>query len=104
MTNRMSPGSVSRGYAIYFMLTVLLLFCLPGAVAAATVTGKVSSSEGGMPNVVVTDGFQCVLTGIDGTFSLVPHQNARFIYISTPAGYLPAEEKMVPRFYIPIDA
>ncbi len=104
MTNRMSTGSVSRGYTICFLLTaLLLLFCLPGAVAAATVTGKVNSSEGGMPNVVVTDGYQCVLTDSDGTFSLVPHQNARFIYISTPAGYLPAEEKMVPRFYIPID-
>ncbi|MCK9437380.1 MAG: hypothetical protein M0Q12_09250, partial [Synergistaceae bacterium] len=88
------------------LLTALLLFLsffLPATITAATVEGKVTSEGEGLPNVVVTDGYQCVVTGSDGSFRLIPHQNAKFIYISTPAGYLPAEEMQVPLFYIPIE-
>ena len=88
------------------LLTALLLFLsffLPATITAATVEGKVTSEGKGLPNIVVTDGYQCVVTGSDGSFRLIPHQNAKFIYISTPAGYLPAEEMQVPRFYIPIE-
>ena len=88
------------------LLTALLLFLsffLPATITAATVEGKVTSEGKGLPNIVVTDGYQCVLTGKDGSFRLTPHQEAKFIYISTPAGYLPAEEMQVPRFYIPIE-
>src|SRR5690554_1674954 len=84
---------------------LLLLFssCLSTGDAHAAVEGKVTSDEGGLPNVVVTDGYQCVITGSDGSYRFTPHQDARFIYISTPAGYLPAEEMQVPLFYIPIE-
>ena len=88
------------------LLTALLLFLsffLPATITAATVEGRVTSEGKGLPNIVVTDGYQCVLTGKDGSFRLTPHQEAKFIYISTPAGYLPAEEMQVPRFYIPIE-
>ena len=97
---------IARGNALSIPLVSLLLFLsffLPEAITAATVEGKVTSEGEGLPNVVVTDGYQCVVTGSDGSFRLIPHQNAKFIYISTPAGYLPAEEMQVPLFYIPIE-
>lgn len=97
---------IARGNALSIPLVSLLLFLsffLPEAITAATVEGKVTSDEGGLPNVVVTDGYQCVVTGSDGSFRLIPHHNAKFIYLSTPAGYLPPEEMQVPLFYIPIE-
>lgn len=106
MKNQIQHGSVSRRHSICSVLPVLLLlflFCHSGGAIASTVKGKVTSEEGVLSNVVVTDGYQCVVTGPDGTFKLTPHQDAKFIYISTPAGYLPVEEKMVPRFYIPLE-
>ncbi len=99
-------GSVApAGRFSTLLATLLILFssCLSTGDTPAAITGKVTSDEGGLPNVVVTDGYQCVLTDMDGSFRLVPHQDARFIYLSTPAGYLPVEEMQVPRFYIPIE-
>lgn len=84
------------------LLTLLLLCHLSGA-TASTIKWKVTSEGEGLPNVVVTDGYHCVITDHEGNFKLTPDLNARFIYISTPAGYLPAEENMVPRFFIPIE-
>ena len=43
------------------LLTALLLFLsffLPATITAATVEGKVTSEGEGLPNVVVTDGYQ----------------------------------------------
>lgn len=94
----------SRSLLTLIASLLLLLLCgLPGNVAAATVEGKVKFQEVGLPNVVVTDGYQCVTTDSDGHYRLTPHQDAKFIYISTPAGYLPAEEMQVPLFYIPLE-
>lgn len=67
------------------------------------VHGKVYAELGGLTDVVVTDGYNCVTTGDDGSFSLIPHPDASFIYISTPRGYLPDNENQVPLFYIPMD-
>ena len=94
------------GQTIVKALLASLLFIFPSYLSIgnspAPVEGKVSTEAGGLANVVVTDGYQCVVTGKDGSYRLTPHQDARFIYLSTPAGYLPAEEMQLPRFYIPI--
>ena len=55
-----------------------------------------------LTDVVVTDGYNCVTTGDDGSYSLIPHPDASFIYISHQ-GYLPDNENQVPLFYIPMD-
>ena len=98
-----SAAPVGRFTTLLAVLLLLFSSCLSTGDAPAAVEGKVTSDAGGLPNVVVTDGYQCVVTGKDGSFRLTPHQEAKFIYISTPAGYLPAEEMQVPRFYIPIE-
>ena len=87
-------------------LTVLLLsilLILPSYLSAGDpptiVKGTVTDEDGVLSNVVVTDGYQCVVTDKDGSFRLTPHQDASFIYISTPAGFLPEEKMNVPQFF-----
>ncbi len=68
---------------------------------AYNVTGRVVDNEGkGLEKVVVTDGEQCVRTLFDGSFYLnTDSATAKFIYISTPSGYLPPVEGGLPKFY-----
>lgn len=79
-------------------LTVLLLsilLILPSYLSAGDpptiVKGTVTDEDGALSNVLVTDK--------DGSFRLTPHQDASFIYISTPAGFLPEEKMNVPQFF-----
>ena len=53
----------------------------------------------GISNVVVTNGFDCVLTDTKGMYSLPYHRDARFVYVTTPAGYLPQREASLPHYY-----
>ncbi|MFA7141482.1 MAG: metallophosphoesterase N-terminal domain-containing protein, partial [Proteiniphilum sp.] len=75
------------------LLAALLCVWLPVRTAAQTpgpIKGRVTCGEKGVANVVVTDGQTCVLTDKEGLFSIpAPDGNATFVYISTPAGYLP---------------
>ena len=68
---------------------------------AYNVTGRVVDTEGhGLENVVVTDGEQCVRTLFDGSFYLnTDPATTKFIYISTPSGYLPPVSGGLPQFY-----
>ena len=68
---------------------------------AYNVTGRVVDNEGkGLEKVVVTDGEQCVRTLFDGSFYLnTDPATTKFIYISTPSGYLPPVEGGLPKFY-----
>ena len=88
---------------LLFLITLSFSSCISTDNVGTVVEGKVTSEKEGLHNVVVTDGYQCVVTDKDGNFSLTPNHEAKFIYISTPAGYLPAEEMQVPRFYMPIE-
>lgn len=65
--------------------------------------GSVTCESKGVAGVVVTNGTDCALTDSDGQFALPERHGDRFIYISTPAGYLsPLTEKVIPRFYLPV--
>jgi hypothetical protein len=63
--------------------------------------GKVEDSSGkALAGVVVTDGHQCTVTQEDGRFYMnVDPSSAKFIYVSTPSGYLPAVYGGRPVFY-----
>lgn len=54
--------------------------------------GNLSHDDGepGIAGVAVSDGLQVVTTGTDGSFTLQPDPEAKFIFISIPSGYLPA--------------
>ncbi|MBQ7268763.1 MAG: calcineurin-like phosphoesterase C-terminal domain-containing protein [Bacteroidales bacterium] len=65
------------------------------------VTGKVTDSNGnGLEGVVVSDGLHCTRTFYDGSFYLqCDPVSTRFIFVSTPSGYMPPVESGLPRFY-----
>lgn len=67
------------------------------------VTGLVKCQGKGMHGVIVTDGFDCVLTDAGGNFSLPYNRNAHFIYMTTPSGYLPESKNSLPLFYKKLD-
>ena len=51
------------------------------------IRGRVTADGKGLANVVVSDGFQCVRTGADGSFAIPPREGARFVTVSPPCGY-----------------
>lgn len=82
------------------VFTLLLLLSYSLALSASGINGRVTSQGKGLQNVIVTDGFTCVQTNKNGTYSLPLNKDARFVYISTPSGYLPnVENGTIPRFY-----
>ena len=83
-------------------LFVCYLCTLGMSVMAQSVTdveGQVKCQGKGLPDVVVTNGFDCVLTDSEGRYILPYHRDARFVYVTTPAGYLPQREKSLPYYY-----
>ncbi|GAE86251.1 hypothetical protein JCM10512_4748 [Bacteroides reticulotermitis JCM 10512] len=70
---------------------------------AQTINGVVSCEGKGVEGVVVTDGLRCVTTDKHGIYRLPSLGDTRFVYISTPAGYLTDCEQTVPQFYKEID-
>ena len=65
------------------------------------VTGRVVDNVGNpVQGVVVTDGTQCVRTMPNGAFYMKSVlSNVKYVYISTPSGYLPAISAGIPKFY-----
>lgn len=55
--------------------------------------------RGGVATVSVTDGFQVVQTDVQGNYSLRPHAQAMFIYLTRPSGY-----DVVGDWYCPVAA
>lgn len=67
------------------------------------ITGSVTCEGKGIENVVVTDGTRCVLTDKKGMYRIPSLGDSRFVYISTPAGYLTECERTIPKFYHEVD-
>ena len=63
------------------------------------IRGKVTCDGIGIPGIVVTDGIDCTLTDQQGQYTLLSNRDVRFIYLSTPSGYLPKAEQTIPLFY-----
>ena len=61
--------------------------------------GKVLSKGKGIKGVIISDGFTVTATDAKGKYELEPHQNARTIFVSTPAGYAFKNEKNIARQY-----
>ena len=86
--------------------TQLLLFCIVLCIQLSaqvnpffTLRGKVAYQGEGIKDVIVTDGNTCVSTDKNGEYYLQTTSDARFVYISTPAGYLTERNKTLPVFY-----
>lgn len=91
------------------LLKLLIITCLcawSSDIAAQTLSdrkGQVQCQGKGISDVVVTDGYECVVTDAGGYYTLPYNQYARHIYMTTPSGYLPEAEKSLPRYYKKID-
>ena len=76
----------------------------PEVSAQAAVEGRVTCEGKGVSDVVVTDGQTCVKTDREGRYVLpATDPTAEFVYVSTPAGYLPPDSAGIPRFHRAID-
>lgn len=65
--------------------------------------GKVLCEGKGLPGVVVTDGIDCTLTDGQGDYMLEKKRDTRFIYLTVPAGFVPAAERTIPLFFQKVD-
>lgn len=72
-------------------------------VAGMDLVGIVKTNSGTiLPNVVVTDGYTTTQTNAQGIYYLKKNAYAKFVYMSTPAGYTAPLDKSVPQFYAKI--
>ena len=67
--------------------------------AGTTVFGLVSSEEGPVANVVVSDGTEVTVTGDKGIYELKSAKKWGYVFISVPSGYEVAAEGVFPQFY-----
>lgn len=66
--------------------------------------GRVTCARQGVADVVVSDGVHCTVTDSAGRYTLPLGADSRFVFISTPAGYVSPLENNVVRYYAPIEA
>ena len=63
------------------------------------IKGYVKSGGKGISNVVVSDGYNLVLTDNKGRYEFEQHPQATAVFISSPSGYTFTEEKGIARHY-----
>ena len=85
-------------------IVLLLVCCLGAAVTARPIRGTVKCAGTPVSGVTVTDGHSFTESGADGTFTLDAADDALFISIVTPSGYLAPMEQDIPQFFRPYAA
>lgn len=84
-----------------FVLTILALASFLTAVQARKVTGNVRCGDVKLAGVIVTDGENFTRTAKNGRFTFEINDDAEFVYLVTPAGYVAEWQSGVPAFYKP---
>lgn len=82
-----------------FILCLCTISCNVVAQSTKDINGQITCQGCGIPNVVVTNGFDCTLTNDIGEYSIPYHRDARFVYVTTPAAYLPPKQYSLPCYY-----
>jgi hypothetical protein len=67
--------------------------------SGSTVYGKVSCEGKGLPGVVVSDGIDVVKTDSKGVYQLKSKKYHGYVFVSTPSGYEPITNGILPRFH-----
>jgi hypothetical protein len=70
---------------------------------SAGIRGKVTSNGKGIANVVVSDGYDVVMTDKDGNYSLTSNYNAEFVFVSLLSGHAIPHKEGIASFYSAID-
>ena len=65
----------------------------------STVYGKVSCEGTGIQGVVVSDGIEVVKTDAKGVYQLKSKKYHGYVFVSTPSGYEPIANGILPKFY-----
>ncbi|MGV3502097.1 MAG: calcineurin-like phosphoesterase C-terminal domain-containing protein [Adhaeribacter sp.] len=85
----------------------LVLAGQPAFAAAATAEKKIKGTVTGqgkkLAGVAVSDGFSVVQTDKKGRYELALHEQARFVFISVPAGYHFPQQQSLTRHFLPLD-
>ena len=81
------------------ILSVLAFASVFVAAQARKVTGSVMCGETKLEGVIVTDGEHFTRTARNGKFAFDINDNAEFVYIVTPSGYVADWQSGVPAFY-----
>ncbi|MDR3227395.1 MAG: calcineurin-like phosphoesterase C-terminal domain-containing protein [Prevotellaceae bacterium] len=81
------------------VLIIFVFLFFVASVYSQQVTGVVKSGKTNISNVVVTDGENFTITDTKGNYTLNVGDNADFIYIVTPSGYISNFESGTPVFY-----
>lgn len=82
---------------IFAFTLALMLFA--GVADARKVKGSVKSGDEKLSGVIVTDGVNFTKTKKNGKFKFDIEENAEFVYIVTPSGYVADWTSGVPQFY-----
>ena len=67
--------------------------------AGSTVYGKVSCGGEGIPGVVVSDGIEVTKTDAKGVYQLKSKKYHGYVFVSTPSGYEPLVNGLLPKFF-----
>ena len=69
--------------------TLILLAAAATSLHAKDIKGSVRDTEGkGIAGVVVSDGLNTVVTDAKGRFKMDADADSRFVFVSTPSGYV----------------
>lgn len=84
--------------------SIVFLLCIINLGANAQIleddlTGYITCKGAGVANVMVTNGFDCVLTDQEGRYTMPFNRAARFVYVTTPSGYLPMHKASTPCYF-----
>lgn len=79
----------------------MMLVLGAGAADARKVTGSVTCGDEKLSGVIVTDGRNFTTTKKNGRFAFEISDDAEFVYIVTPSGYVADWSTGVPEFYQP---
>lgn len=82
---------------IFIVCAALVAFTM--SAYARKVTGTIMSGAEFLENVVVTDGANFAVTNFKGKYALEVSDDAEYVYIVTPAGYVADWSTGVPAFY-----
>ncbi len=66
---------------------------------AFSVSGKVTGDGKALQDVVISDGFNVVVTNSKGEYTLPIHDKADFMFISLPSGFEFPERNGIPQHY-----
>lgn len=71
-------------------------------IGGAEVSGKVTDGKKGIAGVTVSDGFNVVQTGKDGSYKFTLHSKAEFVFVTVPSGYEIPQNNGIANFYKPV--